>query len=243
MTCVYNEDELQDTVAWEFPEPVGAINIYENFLEAQIGGVVSAASVTLSRFLLSHPQFIGGKRCVELGSGCGMVSMVAKKLGAKSIQITEMAPLLSHCKADLDLNEIEALLKPLSWDDRAQFEQLEPYDIGLAAYCIYHLDAIEHFTSIIAAHADTSFLVCGISEPSGENVKHRLRDTVLCRFLQECEKHRLNLYLLSIEDIDPFKKPEEEEEKEITTSPVRRHARAKKGGRKRRRLMMLVRGL
>lgn len=213
MACVVAEgEEWQDTTAWEFPHPVGTINIYENFLEAAIGGVVSAASVTLSRYLIAHPELVVGRRCVELGSGCGMVSMVAKRLGAQSIQPTDMKDFIPHVQANLDLNQVEGSVRPLVWGDEAQLAQLDPFDIALAAYCIYDFTAIEHFVSIMAAcEGRRPFLVCGIAEPSS-NSKSALAKSTLHKFLEACHIHKLSAHLISVDDIDPFKKYEDEKE-------------------------------
>ncbi len=41
------------------------------------------ASRALSRFLLNHPQKIRNKECLEIGCGVGVVSIIARQLGAR----------------------------------------------------------------------------------------------------------------------------------------------------------------
>eukprot|EP00397_Hematodinium_sp_SG-2012_P030795 GEMP01032640.1.p1 GENE.GEMP01032640.1~~GEMP01032640.1.p1 ORF type:complete len:291 (+),score=54.92 GEMP01032640.1:59-931(+) len=230
MTCAVDEEDLQDTMEWQFADPVGAIRIYEDFLGAQIGGVVSAASVTLSRFLIARPEFVYRKRCVELGSGCAMVSMVAKRLGAERIQPTDIMDFLPHVQANLDLNQVEAHPMPLSWERRDQFEALEPYDIGFAAYCIYDRSVIGQFTSILAAPQTPAFLVAGIAESSKDPMTDMENSVINC-WLQECEKQQLNLYLLSVEHIDPFAKKEEQSDATKNVKPRGNEPLAEHSGR------------
>merc|ERR1711915_319853 len=139
------------------------------------------------------------------GSGCGMVSMVASKLGAASIQPTEIDITLPHLEANLKLNKIDADIKKLWWGDKTLEAALDHYDIGLAAYCLYQLEVVNVFTSLLASREST-FLVCGLPEPS-ENKP--IQETVIYAWLKECERQQLNLYLVSVDDIDPFTKKEE----------------------------------
>jgi len=205
MACAVPDEDVSDTMLWTFDEPVGTLHIYEDFLEAQIGGVISAAAVTLSRFLLQRPELVRGKRCLELGSGCGMVSMVASKLEAASIQPTEVEGTIPHLESNLKLNKIDCETKSLWWGNKAQEAALDKYDIGFAAYCLYHHEVVDVFTSLLAAQ-ESIFLVCGLPEISENKT---LEETVLYAWLKECERQQLNLYLLSVDDIDPFTKKEE----------------------------------
>ena len=43
------------------------------------------SSVLLSKLLIQNPNLVSGKDCLEFGAGCGLPSIVANKLGAKSI--------------------------------------------------------------------------------------------------------------------------------------------------------------
>lgn len=53
------------------------------------GASVYNGAFVLSSFVESHPDLVLGKRCIELGSGPGLVSVVAMKAGAKKMLCTD----------------------------------------------------------------------------------------------------------------------------------------------------------
>lgn len=46
------------------------------------------SAVVLSRWLASNPTFVTGKRCLELGAGCGLVGLAAARLQQKHVIIS-----------------------------------------------------------------------------------------------------------------------------------------------------------
>jgi len=190
--------EMADDDAWggEFGVPGGdrewcfrngalTVRAFEDFVEGAIGGVVTAASIELARFTAEDaPEGTwSGRLCVELGSGCGLVSGALVKLGARVVA-TEQPEFLEHLRWNQSLNAPlasnsttanaqSARCEPLDWTSEASRLQLraalcqDGADVIVGANCIYACDAVEGFLAGVAAISapDTHVFVCGIPQP------------------------------------------------------------------------------
>lgn len=56
-----------------------------NMLEGSTGCYVWPAGLWLAQWLLNHPETVSGRRCLELGAGTGLVSVVCAQMGAKEV--------------------------------------------------------------------------------------------------------------------------------------------------------------
>ena len=65
----------------------------QSFGEASFGGVVWHSGFALGRFLASHPHLVAGRRCVELGSGCGIGGLAAAAAGAAHVTFSDCGSL------------------------------------------------------------------------------------------------------------------------------------------------------
>jgi len=74
---------------------------------------------------------------LELGSGTGLVGLVAGKLGGK-VWITDQAPLLDIMRANVKLNQLDSSVTvlELNWGEVLPREISRP-DLILAADCVY----------------------------------------------------------------------------------------------------------
>jgi len=109
-------------------------------------------------FVLAHhlgqlgPRELKGKRCVEVGSGVGLVGLCAALLGA-SATLTDMPSALPITEEILRLNQpllkrkgAHATAAPLSWgSDPAHLSP--PFDVILASDVVYHDDLFEVLVS------------------------------------------------------------------------------------------------
>ena len=107
------------------------------------GGVdclVSDCCVVLSRYVETKPEKVAGKRVLELGSGTGLVGLVAAALGARSVTLSdldEVVPLLTRNAAAFE--ERHASRSPCDVSVAALPWGLSPtgaYDVVLVADCL-----------------------------------------------------------------------------------------------------------
>ncbi len=69
-----------------------------------IAGKIWDSSVVLIDFLSRHPEFIKGKRCIELGSGTGLVGIAGFLLGVLSIDLTDLEEAMPLLRTNIKLN-------------------------------------------------------------------------------------------------------------------------------------------
>eukprot|EP00929_Paragymnodinium_shiwhaense_P084339 TRINITY_DN45085_c0_g1_i1.p1 TRINITY_DN45085_c0_g1~~TRINITY_DN45085_c0_g1_i1.p1 ORF type:complete len:289 (+),score=61.40 TRINITY_DN45085_c0_g1_i1:70-936(+) len=197
-----DEDPFGERVI-SFREGELKVTVYENFVEAGIGGVVTAASIELARFLVEEfpMAFWKDKACLELGCGCGCVSSALLQTGAK-VAAAEQEAFVEHLRINIELNQAAAAQhlgeKPsfkceaLNWDDSTSRAALreklldgtrEPetnYVVG--ANCLYGTEAVEPFFATLASvsNAHTEVLMCGVPQPKDCGIEG---DTILDGFL------------------------------------------------------------
>ncbi|KAF8916809.1 putative methyltransferase-domain-containing protein [Mucidula mucida] len=103
------------------------------------GGIVWPAGQILSNYLvLKGSDYVRDKTILELGSGTGLVGIVAALLGAKDVWITDQAPLLEIMKKNVLMNKTTSACRvaELNWGEPIPVDIPLP-DIILAADCVY----------------------------------------------------------------------------------------------------------
>ncbi|KZV65514.1 S-adenosyl-L-methionine-dependent methyltransferase [Peniophora sp. CONT] len=104
------------------------------------GGITWPAGEVLTRYLARRgPDALAGTRVLELGSGTGLVGLLAGALGAR-VYITDQAPLLATMEKNIALNSMIApnvSAVELNWGEPLSAELSGPYDLILAADCVY----------------------------------------------------------------------------------------------------------
>jgi len=111
-----------------------------------IGSIVWPGAAVLCEFLASRPELVAGRRVLELGSGVGLVAVVAARLGAASVLATE-APGAEDVLRLLRANAassgaalvgVAALAwGALPWAEFAGRAEAAGFDIVLSADCVY----------------------------------------------------------------------------------------------------------
>ncbi|VDC06214.1 unnamed protein product [Peniophora sp. CBMAI 1063] len=104
------------------------------------GGITWPAGEVLTRYLARRgPDALSGRRVLELGSGTGLVGLLAGALGAR-VYITDQASLVATMEKNIALN---ATIAPnvraaeLNWGEPLSADLAGPYDLILAADCVY----------------------------------------------------------------------------------------------------------
>jgi len=102
------------------------------------GGIAWPAGEVLANYLAQRGQdYCTGRTILELGSGTGLVGLVAGKVGGK-VWITDQVPLLGIMQANIRLNQLDSsvIASELNWGETLPPEIPRP-DLILAADCVY----------------------------------------------------------------------------------------------------------
>ncbi|KAF8558957.1 hypothetical protein OG21DRAFT_1372545, partial [Imleria badia] len=127
------------------------------------GGLAWPAGEVLANYLARRGErYCTGKTILELGSGTGLVGLVAGKLGA-DVLITDQAPLLDIMHANVKLNQLESFVNvsELNWGEALPPGISQP-DLILAADCVYFEPAFPLLVKTLSGLAteQTEILFC-----------------------------------------------------------------------------------
>lgn len=182
------------------------ISIEQDYMTGLFGfsGHVCDSSKRLSRCLLSHmfpKEYFKGKKCLELGAGCGLVSMVLAQCGAH-VTVTDMEPSLAHLNEQLQSNltdmqmEKQIRLLALDWTDQEQVTRAlrDPngdtikYDFICASDCIYQEEMVELLLTTMATLASNSTLIVytGLPLNAGGRPQH---ETLVCLWIERVQRN------------------------------------------------------
>ncbi|RDB23258.1 Protein-lysine N-methyltransferase EFM6 [Hypsizygus marmoreus] len=151
-----------ETLHLTFPSPSQALPISISLaVDASpgCGGIAWPAGQVLSSYLVKKgPSFLSNKTVLELGSGTGLVGLVAAKLGAN--------PLLGIMRANVLANSLQASVHvaELNWGTPLPPTLPPTPDIILAADCVYFEPAfpllVQTLADLVAVREDTEVLFC-----------------------------------------------------------------------------------
>lgn len=75
-----------------------------------------AAATVLCREMLTRPSLVAGRNVLELGSGCGLCGLLAVKMGAATVCVSDFeASVLDNLRESVRLNTTDAPA-PDAWD-------------------------------------------------------------------------------------------------------------------------------
>jgi len=101
------------------------------------GGIAWPAGEVLSRYIVRRGRdYWKGKRVLELGSGTGLVGLVAGYLGAHAV-LTDQRPILELMRENVRLNGLQETVEALELNWGEPLPTMEPFDVVLAADCVY----------------------------------------------------------------------------------------------------------
>ncbi|KII95938.1 hypothetical protein PLICRDRAFT_170534 [Plicaturopsis crispa FD-325 SS-3] len=170
---------LHSTLLLSFPRPVSKTIVDEKDEDAPAvsirlavdaspgcGGVAWPAGQVLATYLASTRR-MRGQSVLELGSGTGLVGLVAAVLGA-SVCITDQAMLLDIMHENVTLNALEGAVTvaELNWGEPLPTTLSAKYtspDVILAADCVYFEPAfplLVHTLVLLTSDARTEVLFC-----------------------------------------------------------------------------------
>ncbi|KAG9481144.1 hypothetical protein GDO78_010412 [Eleutherodactylus coqui] len=166
----------------------GALLEIRQLSSGDVGCVVWDAAIVLSKFLERRERaesgLFAGRSVVELGSGTGIVGIMAATLGA-NVTVTDLEDLQDLMKTNIENNS--ALLtgscqaKVLKWGE--DVVDLPSPDYILMADCIYYEETLRDLAS-----SDTCILCCYEERTTGKNPEIERKFFELLRIDFECEE-------------------------------------------------------
>lgn len=104
-----------------------------------------ASGLVLARWLAERPDWVRGKRVLDLGAGSGVAAIAAAKAGAAEVVACDLDPLaLAACRANAALNDVELRYS------QDFFGEADRYDLVIVADVLYdhtNLPLLDHFLS------------------------------------------------------------------------------------------------
>lgn len=128
------------------------------------GGIAWPAGEVLSNYIAFRGiGYLQGKNIVEVGSGTGLVGLVAGALGG-TVWITDQAPLLDIMQQNVTLNNLQSCVSvhELNWGETPPSD-IPPPELILAADCVYFEPAfplLVQTLSEMAVSGSTEILFC-----------------------------------------------------------------------------------
>ncbi|SHM93326.1 class I SAM-dependent methyltransferase [Phytopseudomonas punonensis] len=112
-----------------------------------------ASGLVLVDWLARNPQWVRGKRVLDLGSGSGVAAIAAARAGAAQVVACDLDPLaLAACRANAELNGVQ-----LDYSNDLYAERCD-YDLAIVADVLYDrsnlplLDRVlEHASEVLVA--------------------------------------------------------------------------------------------
>jgi len=104
----------------------------------------------LANYISRRGPALHGLNVLELGSGTGLVGLVAGCLGAR-VCITDQAPLIQIMERNISLNKLQLNVTAVELDWAKPLPDLQRPDMILAADCVYFEPAFPLLVSTLAA--------------------------------------------------------------------------------------------
>ncbi|KAG2148071.1 putative methyltransferase-domain-containing protein [Suillus clintonianus] len=156
---------LGETIQLSFPvgSPLVSISLKVDASHG-CGGIAWPAGEVLSNYIAFRGNgYLDGKKIVELGSGTGLVGLVAGALGG-TVWITDQAPMLDIMQQNVTLNNLQSCVsvRELNWGETL-LSDMPPPELILAADCVYFEPAfplLVQTLSEMAVSGSTEILFC-----------------------------------------------------------------------------------
>ena len=156
---------------YEYPDaPLGALRLEQRpFSEEGFASTVWDSAIVLAKYFELQSALFAGKRCVELGAGCGLLSSLLGRLGA-TVVATDLAENLPLLATNVKANHVERegvpppRVRELRWGAEAARALLRDegrVDFVVASDIMYIHEAIDDLVATLDAlcDADTTVLL------------------------------------------------------------------------------------
>eukprot|EP01038_Epipyxis_sp_PR26KG_P007637 gene7637-10396_t len=145
-------------------------------LELETGGSIWHSSIRLAQYMIKNPSMFYNKRVLEIGAGCGLIGIVAAKLGASTVTITDIEAQVELIQQNIDLN----------------FNEDEDVIMKPTTKCLYfgeEDDVTQHYDIIIGTDIGYDLSL------------HQPISTTISSILNRSSIHNSNCYCIIVEEI------------------------------------------
>lgn len=116
-----------------------------------------AGGQALARYVLDHPQFVTGRRVLDLAAGSGLVAVAAGRCGAALVVANEIDPLaVAAITANARLNDVDVVAH---LGDLVSAPSPDQYDVVFAGDVFYDRSMASFFWPFLTHHARSGALV------------------------------------------------------------------------------------
>ena len=199
-------------------------------LDEDLSGLqVWPIAASLCRCLHRHPLLVRGRSVLELGSGTGLVGLVAASLGADCVLTDRSEASLVLCKHNAQLNQLQHGLRVarLSWgdDDTELSADSASFDVVVGSDCAYRLSALDAlFESVDLLLSRSTSLSPALSSPCPAlfllSFQPRYDDTTR-RLLTVATHYRFHCYLVVDDEAQGKGEQEDDGLQQLHGLPVR----------------------
>ena len=135
------------------------------------------AAAPMAQYLADNPDVIRGKTVVELGCGPALPGIVAARLGAKRVVLTDLPGELDLPRINADANGVGPVVEcaPCAWGDDAHADALGTFDVVLCSDVLYG-----HRADVARALATTMRALC--RDPGGDDADAGRESTALVAY-------------------------------------------------------------
>ncbi|CUA76846.1 Phospholipase D [Rhizoctonia solani] len=129
------------------------------------GGIAWPAGEVLSRYLARRGS-LAGQRVIELGSGTGLVGLVAGLLNAEEVVITDQEQLVNIMEENIELNNLQDRVRAsvLNWGEPLSPNLPQAISLVIAADCVYAEPAfpllVSTLTDLNNTYPEAEILFC-----------------------------------------------------------------------------------
>ena len=179
-------DHLASRIVFEHPA-LGPtpVTVRQNVAPPGVGRDATArlvwdAAAPMATYLCDHPEVVRGKSVVELGAGPALPGVVAARLGAERVVLTDLPTELELPATNAEANGVAGVATAAAcpWGDAAAAETLGTFDVVICSDVLYG-----HRADVARALAVTMRALC--KDPGGDGGRGEGGAALLAYFPRE----------------------------------------------------------
>eukprot|EP01064_Diplonema_japonicum_P038794 TRINITY_DN951_c0_g2_i1.p1 TRINITY_DN951_c0_g2~~TRINITY_DN951_c0_g2_i1.p1 ORF type:complete len:240 (+),score=48.17 TRINITY_DN951_c0_g2_i1:113-832(+) len=134
----------------------------------ELGHRVWDTCIQVCKMLEKNEGLVKEKVVLELGAGCGLLSVVAARMGARKVIATDLPVVLDHLKANT-VGESCVIVQDLRWGEQADVERLPStaYDLVVGSDVTITPHAVPSLVKTLTALTANTVIITGPNHREG----------------------------------------------------------------------------